>query len=289
MESMTGFGSAKAILNGFTVTASARSVNHRGLNIVLRFPREAAMLEQGAHELAREMFHRGRIDIAVAIDAESGPGSPAEVDIERAGALVRALGELSGMFNLEPGTTAFGLLTAPGVLRLPDPCRSGEFQGVVRDVVRRALTDLRDSRAREGQSLILVFRRALSSIQDRVAPISDGQGERVQAAFGKARRRVAELLADTGVDETRLAQEIAIMADRLDVSEECARLSHHAREAMDILGEPVCGMKLGFLIQEMHRELNTMGSKVTDSETVHAVIAMKELVGNMKEQAANVQ
>ncbi len=91
------------------------------------------------------------------------------------------------------------------------------------------------------------------------------------------------------LDEARFVQEVAVMADRLDISEECQRLLHHVREALGILGEPACGMKLGFLVQEMHRELNTMGAKVNDPRAVYGVIGMKELVGGMKEQAANVQ
>ncbi len=289
MESMTGFGSASARLDSFLVTATARSVNHRGLSIHLRFPREAASLEQEAHELARGMFHRGRIELTVSVDPEEGSGTAPEADLEKAGAYVRAVEELRDVFRLEAGITAGDLVSMPGVLRIPDPTRSGDFAGVMDGVIRKALEGLLDSRRREGEGLSAVFRESLAAVAEQVEPISATHGERVRSTFERNRKRVQELLGDAVLDEARLVQEIAVMADRLDISEECQRLLHHVRETIGILGDSSCGMKLGFLIQEMHRELNTMGAKVTDPEAVLGVIRMKELVGGMKEQAANVQ
>lgn len=289
MESMTGFGSASQRLNGFLISASARSVNHRGLSIHLRFPREAAALEQTAHVMTREMFQRGRIELSVTVDTEAGSGSVPEIDMERAGAFVRAADGIREAFHTESGVTAFGVLSLPGVLRMPDPASFGDFSGVLSRVVGDALKGLKESRRKEGEGLERVFRESLRAMMEQVGPIADTHAERVRAVFGKNRARVRELLGEVELDEARFVQEVAVMADRLDISEECQRLLHHAREALGILGETVCGMKLGFLVQEMHRELNTMGAKVTDTSAVHGVIRMKEHVGGMKEQAANVQ
>lgn len=289
MESMTGFGSASERLNGFLVTATARSVNHRGLSIHLRFPSEAALLEQGAHGMIKDIFQRGRVELAVSVETGIGDGNAPETDLERAGAYVRAVEGVGKAFKLESGVTAFGIIGMPGVLRIPDPAHCGELPRVLTGVIGEALTALRESRLREGEGLSLVFREGLASLIAQVEPVASGHGQRVQAAFEKYRKRIGELLADAEVDQARLVQEIALMADRLDISEECQRLVCHAREALAVIDEPACGMKLGFLIQEMHRELNTMGAKVTDPGSVHCVIRMKELVGGMKEQAANVQ
>lgn len=289
MESMTGFGSAEAVLDGFAVTASARSVNHRGLSVVPRFPRELACLEEYAHGSAKELFGRGRIELTLSLEPGKGPGGTGDVDMEMARSWVQTLERLAGSFRIEPGTTAFGLLSMPGVLRLPDPTRSGDFPGVVRDVIKSCLIHLRESRIREGRGLSVFFRDSLSSLLEGLKPVSEGHGERVREAFGKSRNRVRELLGDAELDQARLVQEIALMADRLDVSEECQRLEYHAREALLVLDGDTCGMRLVFLIQEMQRELNTMGAKLADPDTAHRVIGMKELVGNMKEQAANVQ
>lgn len=289
MESMTGFGSAVQRLKGFLITATARSVNHRGLSIHLRFPREASSLEQDAHGRTREMFHRGRIELSISVDAEDGPGIAPEIDIERAGAYVRAAAGIREAYHTESGVTALGILSLPGVLRIPDPANCNDFPGVLTRVIGDALTGLRESRLREGEGLEKVFRESLSALTEQVAPIADAHSERVRSVFEKNRARVLELLGEVELDEARFVQEVAVMADRLDISEECQRLLHHSREALGILSEPVCGMKLGFLVQEMHRELNTMGAKVTDAPAVHGVIRMKELVGAMKEQAANVQ
>lgn len=289
MESMTGFGSARAELNGCVLTASARSVNHRGLSVHLRFPREAASLEQEAHGMITEGFRRGRIELTVSVETGGADGTAPETDMDMAAAYVRAAAAMGREFGLEPGITAFGLMGMPGVLRVPGPSDPGDLAPVLPGVIGEALAALKESRLREGEGLRCVFRDGLSSLMEQTGPMASGHGQRVQAAFEKYRKRIGELLADAEMDQARLVQEIAVMADRLDISEECQRLVHHAREAMAVLDEPACGMKLGFLVQEMHRELNTMGAKVTDPEAVHCVIRMKELVGGMKEQAANVQ
>ena len=289
MESMTGFGSASKRLKGFLVMATARSVNHRGLGIHLRFPREAAPYEQATHEKAREMFQRGRVELTVSVDTEDGPGTAPEIDLERAGAYVSAAARIEASLQVPSGMTAHGVLSLPGVLRMPDPARSAVFAGVLSAVIDDALAGLQESRLREGAGLAEFFSESLNALISQVEPIASTHAERVRTVFGKNRARIRELLGEVDLDEARFVQEVAVMADRLDISEECQRLMHHAREALAILGEPVCGMKLGFLVQEMHRELNTMGAKVTDPAAVHGVIRMKELVGGMKEQAANVQ
>ncbi|MFO7626903.1 MAG: YicC/YloC family endoribonuclease [Candidatus Fermentibacteraceae bacterium] len=289
MESMTGFGSASQRLKGFLITATARSVNHRGLSIHLRFPREAVPLEQAAHEKTREMFQRGRVELTVSVETEDGSGTAPEIDLDRAGAYVRAAACIEAAFQTVSGVTAHGVLSLPGVLRMPDPARFGDFSGVLTGVIGDALAGLKESRLREGAGLAVVFNESLGALMEQVEPIASTHGERVRTVFEKNRGRIRELLGEVELDEARFVQEVAVMADRLDVSEECQRLLHHAREALGILGEPVCGMKLGFLVQEMHRELNTMGAKVTDPQAVYGVIRMKELVGGMKEQAANVQ
>lgn len=289
MESMTGFGSASQRLKGFLITATARSVNHRGLSIHLRFPREAAPLEQAAHGKARELFQRGRIELTVSVDTEDGSGTAPEIDLERAGAYVRAAAGIEAAFQTVSGVTAYGVLSLPGVLRMPDPASFGDFSGVLAAVIGDALAGLKESRLREGEGLAVVFKESLGALMEQVEPIASTHGERVRTVFEKNRGRIRELLGEVDLDEARFVQEVAVMADRLDISEECQRLLHHAREALGILGEPACGMKLGFLVQEMHRELNTMGAKVNDPRAVYGVIGMKELVGGMKEQAANVQ
>lgn len=289
MESMTGFGSASQRLKGFLITATARSVNHRGLSIHLRFPREAAPLEQAAHEKAREMFQRGRVELTVSLDTEDWSGTAPEIDLERAGAYVSAAARIEAAFQTVSGMTAYGILSLPGVLQMPDPARFGDLPGVLSTVIGDALSGLKESRLREGAGLSAVFRESLGALALQVEPIAGTHAERVRTVFGKNRARIRELLEEVDLDEARFVQEVAVMADRLDISEECQRLLHHAREALGILDEPACGMKLGFLVQEMHRELNTMGAKVNDPQAVYGVIRMKELVGGMKEQAANVQ
>ncbi len=289
MESMTGFGTSSARLSGFLVTASARSVNHRGLGIHLRFPRELPDLEAETYELARSLFQRGRIDVALSVEPESPTGSVPEPDQAAAEAYLKAALEIGARLDIPSGFTVKDLMGLPGVLRVPDPDRCGELRETAREMVRRALDELKAARLREGAALERIFREGLDALAAGVEPIGTAHGDRVRVVYEKNRKRVEELLGEAEADPARFVQEIAVMADRLDISEECQRLLHHLREAGSVLGEQACGMKLGFLVQEMHRELNTMGAKVADSEAVHGVIRLKEIVGGMKEQSANVQ
>jgi uncharacterized protein (TIGR00255 family) len=289
MESMTGFGTASARIGGFLVTASTRSVNLRGLGIHLRFPRELQEMEAEAYELARDLFLRGRIEVALSVDPEGPAGSVPEPDRTAAESYLKAALEMSARLDIPSGFTVKDILGLPGVLRVPDPSRCGELRNTARDTVLRALEGLREARLREGAALEVFFREGLKALAAGVEPIGAAHGDRVRAVYEKTRKRVEELLGESETDPARFVQEIAVMADRLDISEECQRLLHHVREAGSVLGDRACGMKLGFLVQEMHRELNTMGAKVADSEAVHGVIRLKEIVGGMKEQSANVQ
>ncbi len=289
MESMTGFGTSSTRLSGFLVTASARSVNHRGFSVNLRFPREMPDLEAEAYELARSLFRRGRIDAALSVEPEGPGGAVPEPDRAAAEAYLKAALEMEAGLGIPSGFTVKDLMKLPEVLRVANPARNSELREAARGTVRRALEELHASRLREGAALEEFFRESLDTLAAGVAPIEAAHGDRVRAVYEKNRKRVEELLGESEADPARFVQEIAMMADRLDISEECRRLMHHVREAGSVLGERECGMRLGFLVQEMHRELNTMGSKVADSEAVHRVIGLKEIVGGMKEQSANVQ
>lgn len=288
MESMTGFGSSVKVVGAFEITVLCKSVNNKGLTVSFRMPRQTAHLEQALNRSARELFSRGRIDVSVSVEAGEDAALPAP-DLELARAYLKAAEKLSGEFYLTSSPDSFSLVTLPGVMRQPEPTEGQDFDSSLTAVCTEALKALRSSRLEEGAVLETTFRDTLNRIAELALPVYEGHSRRVDQLFQERRKRIEELLGEKFTDENRLAQELALLSDRLDISEEYQRLSAHVESALGTLKDNGCGRKLGFILQEMHRELNTMGAKVDESAAVHQVIEMKDLLGGLREQAANVQ
>ena len=288
MESMTGFGNSSQVVDKYRITVLVKSVNNKGLSLHFRMPREAAHLEEALYRRGKELFSRGRIDVNVSVDSDLGGVLP-EPDITLARAYLEGADKLAKEFFLTSSPDAFRLITLSGMMRIPDPSEGDGFDVNLLSAVEEALQALLCSRREEGKGLALMFAENLKRICELSLPVSNGHSERVTHLFTERKRRIVELLGDAAVDENRLAQEMALLSDRIDISEEYQRLDAHVQSALLILEENDCGRKLGFILQEMHRELNTMGSKVDNSEAVHQVIEMKDILGGLREQVANVQ
>jgi uncharacterized protein (TIGR00255 family) len=288
MESMTGFGNGAEVVDKYRITVYAKSVNNKGLGLFFRMPREAAHLEEVLYRRGKELFQKGRIDINISVDSDTG-AALSEPDIDLARAYLEGADKLAEEFSLSSSADAFMLVTLPGIMRVPDPPAGEGFDKTLISAAEQAFQHLLDSRREEGNGLAAVFHNQLIRMGELSNPVAAAHGERVSHLFTERRRRITELLGDAKVDENRLAQELALLSDRIDISEEYQRLTAHIRSALVILEDNECGRKLAFILQEMHRELNTMGAKVDCSETVHQVIEMKDILGGLREQVANVQ
>lgn len=288
MESMTGYGSSVQTVPGQTVTAMARSVNNRGLGISIKMPRELAHLEEDIYRTGRNLFQRGRIDLTVTLEGHDCTMAP-QPDLSLAEAYIRGMNTLCETFSIGGTPDAFGLLCLPGVMRISAPGPDRMLESMVLQAAEEALQSLHDSRKREGNGLEAVFREALSSIGELSKQVFLEHADRVEEIFKRRKARVTELLDGLCVDEDRMLQELALLSDRIDISEEHQRLSAHVGTALELLPLDDSGRKLGFILQEMHREANTMGSKVDCSSGVRCTIEMKDLLGGLREQVANVQ
>lgn len=288
MESMTGFGNSSQVVDKYKITVLVKSVNNKGLNLNFRMPREAAHLEQALYRRGKELFSRGRIDVNVSVESDSGGILP-EPDITLARAYLDGADKLAKEFFLTSSPDAFRLVTLSGMMRVPDISAGDGFDDNLINAVEKAFQELLISRRNEGEGLSLMFTNNLKLIGELSLPVSLGHKQRVQLIFSERKKRISELIENPSLDETRLAQEMAILSDRIDISEESQRLDAHIQSGLKVLSENDCGRKLGFILQEMHRELNTMGSKVDNSEAVHKVIEMKDILGGLREQVANVQ
>jgi uncharacterized protein (TIGR00255 family) len=293
IRSMTGFARAEASDAKAVVCVEARSVNHRHLEIAIRLPRVLASFEMDARRLVQSRLERGRVDIAVQL-SPTVTASLQQVRVDRGLARVwmgeaRALGHELG---LGEDVSLTWVLERPGVARLEeaevaDPALAWP---TLAQALNAALDGLVARRAAEGEVLVAELRALHAELGATVAQIA----ERIPAAMARRterlRERIRALLADATLDEGRIATEVAVWAERTDITEELVRLRAHLDQFALILdkGGPV-GRLFDFLIQELNREVNTVGAKADDLELSQAVIAAKGVLEKMREQVQNLE
>ncbi|MGH7331497.1 MAG: YicC/YloC family endoribonuclease [Candidatus Rokuibacteriota bacterium] len=290
---MTGFARAEASDTKAVVVVEARSVNHRHLDIGIRLPRALAAFEMDARRLVQSRLERGRVDIAVQLSPIVG-ASLQQVGVDHALARVW-LGEARGLgkeLGLQGEVSLAWILERPGVARLEEAEAADPSLAwpTLAQVLNAALDGLIARRATEGEALDAELRALHAELGATVGQIA----ERVPAALARRterlRERIRALLADATLDEGRVATEVAVWAERTDITEELVRLRAHLEQFALTLdkGGPV-GRLFDFLIQELNRELNTVGAKADDLELSQAVIAAKGVLEKMREQAQNLE
>ncbi len=292
MRSMTGFGRAVGGGAGFDLAVEAKSVNQRNLKISVNLPERLIMAEPVVREEIRGRFTRGHIRVDVRLELHGSPGGRPVLDTAVANAYLEAAEKLKSEMGLSGEVSVQALLGLPGMMYRDDPEVDGEeLMSVFRDVMARALTLLDDSRAREGGDLAVLVVNMLETIRNFAAPVVAVQRASVERRFERMKERVAELVSNVELDDDRLLQELAVMVDRSDITEEAQRLISHVEHAIGISSGSggAVGRKLEFILQEMHRELNTMGAKVDDSGLAAEIVEMKSLLASVREQVANVE
>ena len=287
---MTGFGQADGTVGTSRVSVEVRTVNHRFFSPSIKLPGAFARWEADVREAMRLRVSRGHVTLTAR--AERAQAAAAGIDETRVAEVVARLRAVHERFGLDGGVDLATVLRMPDVIASP---REEDESGTVTELVaiaERALEGLGRARAEEGERLVVVLRQRLELLSASLDRISARAPERLLAQRDRLRAAVRELTDGLAVDEQRLAQEIAILADRLDVSEEMDRFRSHIaafRLALsDSNGEPV-GKRLGFLLQEMVREANTTGSKGADSSILHEVVAVKEELERIREQVENLE
>lgn len=288
---MTGFGSAEGSVAGGRLRVEIRSVNHRYFNPQVKLPYDLAALEGELRERLRVLLERGHVAVTARwIEAPKAEGAVG-VDVDRARQVVRALRRLKTTLRLK-GEPDLGFVARyPEILTV-----TTEGVGVawadVQPIVERAAGDVLAMREREGRSLAQDLTTRLAALAAGADTIAARAPERLAAELARLRRAVAELAAGVAVDEQRLAVEIALLADRVDISEELVRLRTHldaCRAALAASDGGGVGKRLGFLAQELLREVNTIGSKGNDAAITQAVIAMKGELERFREQLENLE
>ncbi len=289
IRSMTGFGVAEGTVGAARVAVELRSVNHRFFNATIRLPSELSRWETEVREALRKRVNRGHISLTARVERGIA-GAPA-IDEARFGAYVDLLRRLQSRYQLD------GPIDVTAVLRMPDVMSSisegedgdvGELLAIV-DASAQALSAARED---EGGRLATYLLERLAIVEAALARIAVRAPNRLVEQRDRLRVAVQELAQGVAVDEQRLAVEIAVLADRMDVQEELSRFKSHNTAFRETLsrkdGEPV-GKRLGFLLQEMLREANTTGSKSNDAAMLADVVTIKEELERIREQVENLE
>jgi len=291
MRSMTGFGAAAAEHGGVSLRAEVRTVNHKHLQIKLRLPSEFLQFEAEVEELVKKKLERGSVALNVHLASNARMGGP-QVRTDVAARLHKDLLKLARELKLDPTLSLDTLAQLPGVVAGSlDPLTLEHESKLLFKVVQAALVALGAMREAEGRALAADLRKNRKALERLAAAVEKRMPQVVQGHHAALERRVEELLGNRlGVSPGDLAREVALLADKLDVSEELARLKSHFAQFDAILERsgPV-GRQLDFLVQEFLRESNTIGSKCVDAGVAHAVVEMKTAIERLREQVQNVE
>ena len=293
MKSMTGFGRGSADGDGFAVGVEIKTVNNRYLDIHLRAPQELTSLEMEIRKRVSARLSRGRVDVNISFD-RTGSAATYEINQVVVAAYVDALREIQRQFNLTGEIDVSAIARLPGALSSPRNELNDEMTNGLNTAIDQALDSLEQMRGVEGNSLASEMRNRLQRIEQTIPKIETAASELVEAYRQRLEKRISELLSRSGqageIDPGRLAQEVAYLADRSDITEELARLKSHVDqfgEAIDSQEE--VGKRLDFLLQELNREANTVLSKSAEISIKEAALAIKAEVEKLREQVQNVE
>jgi uncharacterized protein (TIGR00255 family) len=288
--SMTGFGAAEGPAGKGQLRVEIRTVNHRFFNPAFKMPGELASLEAELRERLKREFARGHIAVSVRWADGGRSGGTLQLNVERAREAMARLRELQTAVGISGEISLELLARQMDVLSIDEPESAPISWADVEPVVAQAALECRAMRRREGDALGAELGRRLEAIDQLGAAVEERAPERLVRERDRLRASVSQLLDGRSMDEARVAQELALHADRLDITEELVRLRAHLAAARDALRlEDAVGKQLGFLAQEIGREINTIGSKANDATIGQLAIAMKGELEKFREQVENLE
>ena len=294
IRSMTGFGRSRFETEGQHFEIEARSVNHRHLDFRVRLPQVLQSLEPVARAFSQDRLVRGKVDLNVALTDSNASTARLQVDADLAAQYVQAARELGELHGMPSDLDMSRLLSMPGVIRQVDE-RLGD-EGTKEALcagIADALQALQSMQEEEGEKLNAEFVLALDRIVELVDWLEARSGEVLESSRERLKQRMDQVQAETGsLDSARLHQEVVILTDRLDIREELVRLRSHVDQFRNVVGTcgsgEAVGRRLDFLLQEMGREANTVGSKANDAPIAHQIVELKTQLEKLREQVQNI-
>ncbi len=291
ISSMTGFGRGEVRNNGLSVLVEVRSLNHRFLDVDIRIPKNMTCMEVELKELISKRLSRGRVNLTVNIKGEHTAAASMKIDTGLAVKYIEALKNLKSELGLE------GTIQLDRILALPDIVSfensedlEKKLQNAVKNAATAAIEELIKMRNREGVEIKKDLIRRIHTLNDTIVCIEKRSVEKSSETYQQLLEKVHELVHSSTIDEQRIETEVALLAEKMDVTEECIRFKSHNTIFLELLEDDESqGRRMNFLLQEMHREVNTIGAKAADSQVAHWVVAIKEDVEKLREQIQNIE
>jgi uncharacterized protein (TIGR00255 family) len=288
--SMTGFGRGKKESNHLTVTVEIKSVNHRFCEISVRMPRQLLMFEDKIKKVILQYVKRGRIEVFVNVEGEGLTKKKLQVDWQLLSDYYQNLQDANERFSLQDHVTLLQLFNLEGVTEIvEEETGNEEIEQLLIDATHEAALQLKGMRELEGQALLNDIKDQLSLLSESALKIKMAAPEVVEQYRERMVKRVSEFLQGV-IDEARILTEVAIFAEKADINEELKRINSHIEQFTATMHSNVpIGRKLDFLVQELNREINTIGSKANDSRIALHVVEMKSALEKIKEQVQNIE
>jgi len=290
IKSMTGYGKANVSKNAREYQIEIKSVNHRYLDISVKMPRQLSYLEEIIKKEIATKVKRGKIDVFVTFENNSLEGRTIQINTELAKAYVDELRKLAKTEDLLSDIQVNDIAKYPDVLKIQNNQEDETIKEEVIETVRKAIESFIEMKQVEGRKMAEDLLVRLERIENKVREISNLSTGLIEEYIVKLEERVKQFLKEGEIDQARLAQEVVIYADKCSVEEEITRLNSHIAQFRNLLqSEEAVGKKLDFIIQEMNRETNTIGSKANNLEITNGVIDIKTEIENIREQVQNIE
>lgn len=293
IRSMTGYGHAEGKVLGYRILIEVKSVNHRYLEVVVHMPRTWLRLEETLKKKVKNRLSRGRVNVFVTVERDPSASTDVEVDFKLAEDYIRASHMLSDTYGIRPIESVSELLNIPDLFRLGLPTQVDEaFELEMLTCTDLAMDRLTQMRECEGQHLFEDVSKRINKIKQLQSSVQTQYPDLLEHHQNKLKERIVTLLGEhpEAFDEQRFAMEVALIADRTNIDEELTRLNSHIEQFNNILSsEQVVGRKLDFLIQEMNREMNTIGAKSNHHALTNLVVEMKSELEKIREQVQNME
>ena len=290
-ESMTGFGRSETLIKGYSIETEIRTVNNRYCDIFVKIPAEIQQFENSIRNLVQNGFERGKINVTLKVEYNGSESGGVKINQKLAADYYTMLSDLSSALSIDEKPGIGHLIQFQDIFKSKglDLENEKETEALILDCVSDAINKTIEMRRSEGQELANDMLERIQNIEEIVEQIKPLASQRSQEARTRLGERVDSILDDESYDKERLELEIVLLADKLDITEELVRIQSHVkyfREAID--SEAHSGRKLNFLMQEMLREVNTIGSKAYHADIAHKVVEIKEIIEIIREQVQNI-
>ncbi len=290
LKSMTGFGRAEKVVDQFNIKVNLKSVNHRYLDLAVRVPKYYYFVEDKIRQTAAKYISRGKVEVYVSVERIEGSDKSITLDREIAASYIKAL-KAAAELGVEDDVKVSTIAQYHDIFKIETDEADEEYiTNTITDVFKEAAEDFVNTRISEGKNMEADICEHLDNLESNLHMVEKRYPEIVAEYRARLEKKMNEILADVNIEETRIIAEAAIYAERTDIGEETVRLASHIKEFRNAIktDQPI-GKKLDFMIQEMNRETNTMGSKANDVEISKIIVDMKSEIEKIREQIQNIE